>query len=122
MSLRTARTAARAAWHRMAHLDTLAALPPDGHKPAGCELDVDAGRLDAMLAAVWPILRRHAVQEFARRHGRRQLQLTPSEVSATRRALRDRQAVLAGAPRSRDSFQEAQAIARTLAKLADLEG
>lgn len=125
MTLRSARRAARRAFHRAAHLDTFAAVPD--HEPEDCdvsetELDIQPYRLDAMLEAAVPILRRHAIQEHARRYGRRTVQLTPAEVAVVRAALWD---VIEGletdAGRDRADTQRLAAARRARAKLDALD-
>lgn len=120
MSHRAARRAARIAYHRAAHLDTEAATP--GHGPEDCPLDLDipAYRLDALLDAAEPILRRHAIQEHARRYGRRTVQFTAAEVAALRA---DIQLVLESwtGAMSRDQRAHYMALSRVLAKLDALD-
>lgn len=118
MSLRSARRAAREAYHRHAHIDTEALIPD--HSPERCEvgLDIDGGRLDSMLAALWPIVRRFAVQEHARRYGRRTVQFTPAEVQALRLAIAARTLQLG---EDRSSSQQRLGLRRIVAKLADLD-
>lgn len=127
MTLRSARRAAREAYHRMAHLDTLGELPD--HGPERCDiaalheraplagLDVDPTRLDAIMAAVAPILRRDGVQEHARRYGRRTVQFTDAERSVMLKALLDYQMMLATTRTDRAASLERQAAKRVALKL-----
>lgn len=128
MTLRSARRAARRAYHRAAHLDTFAELPD--HEPEECDgleridlesgasLDIDAFRLDAIMEAAAPILRRHAIQEHARRYGRRTVQLTVPEQSAVRFAVSEIIEDIGREPnKSRADLQRLQALRRVMAKL-----
>lgn len=122
MTLRAARRAARRAYHRAAHLDTFAAEPT--HEPEQCEVDADVSgyRLDAVLAAAAPILRRHAVQEHARRYGRRTVQFTAAERAALRFALSVVIVEQEGAVLDRAGRLRVQALRRALGKIDALTG
>lgn len=122
MTLRTARRAGRIAAHRAAHLDTLASSPD--HAPEDCPegLDLPGYRLDAILGAVAPILRRDGVQEHARRYARRTVQLTVPERGVLRSMVSAELDDLEGeAGRSRWQTQRLQSLRRILGKLDALD-